>query len=436
MQTHLQENFSLGITDSGINAVCLDASGNVAGPSTLTNPANCAAAGFQSNPAFNAVLLPFDLTRGGTPFLFSGSGNVNEFAGYLQDSITAGNLTLNPGIRFDRYNAVDSTIEASQAEPRFALSYLLKPSNTVFHAGYAHTMETPYNENLLVAISPASQSLVSAFSTQGQAPLQPGSRNQFNIGFQQALGRYVQAEADYFWKFTRNAFDFGVLSFGSFNTPIEFPISWAKSKVDGVSFRVSSVNISGFQWYTTLGHNRARYFPVDGTVFRIDHDQALQETTNVRYQWKAHGPWGAFTWRYDSGLVAGDVGTLQDVLGLSAAEQSDIGFFCGSVRATPERQLASAECNNANYGATRVQIPAPGTENDDHNPPRIASRHTFDLGMGVDNLFAQKESSRVTLRLTLSNLTNNIALYNFHSTFGGTHFIGPRAYTGSIGFVF
>jgi hypothetical protein len=93
----------------------------------------------------------------------------------------------------------------------------------------------------------------------------------------QALGRHVQAEADYFWKFTRNAFDFGVLSFGSFNTPIEFPISWDKSKLDGVSFRVSTVNISGFQWYTTIGHNRARYFPSNGSVFRIDHDQALQE---------------------------------------------------------------------------------------------------------------------------------------------------------------
>jgi hypothetical protein len=297
-------------------------------------------------------------------------------------------------------------------------------------------METPYNENLLVAISPASQDLVTAFSAEGQAPLKPGSRNQFNIGFQQAISRYLSAEADYFWKFTRNAYDFGVLAFGSFNTPITFPITWDKSKLDGVSFRVSSINLKGFQWYTTIGHNRARYFPVGGGPFRIDHDQAFQQTTNVRYQWKTYGPWGGFTWRYDSGLVAGAVGTLDDVLGLTAAQQSAIGFFCGSAKAAPDRQLTSAECNDSNFGATRVQIPATGTEDDDHNPPRIAPHHIFDLGAGIDNLFAQKDSSRVTLRLTISNITNTIALYNFLSTFGGTHFNAPRSFTGAIGFVF
>jgi len=306
----------------------------------------------------------------------------------------------------------------------------------VLHAGYAHTMETPYNENLLVAISRASQDLVTSFSSEGQAPLKPGSRNQFNIGLQQAFTRYISAEADYFWKFTENAYDFGVLSFGSFNTPVSFPISWEKSKLDGVSFRVSSINIKGFQWYTTIGHNRARFFPLGGSPFRIDHDQALQQTTNLRYQWKTYGPWAGFTWRYDSGLVAGSVGTLDDVLGLRAAEQSAIGLSCGSVKATPDHLLTSSDCHDTNYKTSRVRIPAPGTEDDDHNPPRVAPHHIFDLGAGVDNLFASKDTKRVTLRLTISNFTNNEALYNFHSTFGGTHFLAPRIYTGAVGLVF
>ena len=436
MQHHLQENFSLGITDPGINPVCLDADGNPAGPSTLTNPANCTRFRFQPNPNFTPALLPLDLTRGGTPFGFAGAGNVNQFSGYFQDTLTFGGVTLNPGIRFDHYNAVSGSITDNRAEPRFGLSYLIKPTSTVLHAGYAYTMETPYNENLLVTIFPAAQDLITSFSAEGQAPLNPGRRNQFNIGFQQGIGRYVQVETDYFWKFTRNAYDFGVLSFGSFNTPISFPISWDKSKLDGVSFRVNTINIKGFQWYTTIGHNRARYFPIGGSPFRIDHDQAFQQNTNLRYQWKAHGPWGAFTWRYDSGLVAGAVGTLDDVLGLTAAQQSAIGFFCGNARATPDRQLTSDDCNDSNFGATRVKIPATGTEDDDHNPPRIAPHHIFDLGAGIDNLFAQKENQRVTLRFTITNITNNVALYNFLSTFSGTHFIAPRSYVGSIGFVF
>ena len=63
------------------------------------------------------------------------------------------------------------------------------------------------------------------------------------------------------------------------------------------------------------------------SVFRIDHDQAFQQTTNVRYQHGDNGPWISFTWRYDSGLVAGAVGSLEDALALTGAQQSAIGFF-------------------------------------------------------------------------------------------------------------
>jgi hypothetical protein len=289
-------------------------------------------------------------------------------------------------------------------------------------------METPYNENLLLATSENASALVAAFSEEGQAPLKPGHRNQYNIGFQQALSRFVQMEADYFWKRTDNAYDFGVL----FNTPIAFPITWPKSRLDGFSLRLSSTNIRGFQWYTTMGHNRARFFPEDGSVFRIDHDQNFQETTNVRYQWK-RGPWGALTWRYDSGLVAGAVGSLADALALTPAEQAAIGFFCGSQVATPGIGINSC---NSNFGATRLRIPAEGTADDDRNPPRIAPRHIFDLGFGTDDLLKRQEPWHIKVRFAISNVTNKVALYNFHSTFSGTHFVAPRAYTGAIGLVF
>ena len=44
------------------------------------------------------------------------------------------------------------------------------------------------------------------------------------------------------------------------------------------------------------------------------------------------------------------------------------------------------ECDSHDRGATRLRIPADGTADDLHNPPRIAPRHLFDLGIGVDNL--------------------------------------------------
>jgi hypothetical protein len=38
--------------------------------------------------------------------------------------------------------------------------------------------------------------------------------------------------------------------------------------------------------------------------------------------------------------------------------------------------------------------------------------------------------------LTVANLTNQVALYSFLSTFSGMHFVKPRALQASIGFAF
>jgi len=44
------------------------------------------------------------------------------------------------------------------------------------------------------------------------------------------------------------------------------------------------------------------------------------------------------------------------------------------------------QVDESSFGTTRLRIPAPGTRDDDHNPPRITPRHVFDLGIGTDNL--------------------------------------------------
>ena len=209
----------------------------------------------------------------------------------------------------DRYNGLSKD---TSPQPRIGASYLFKPTSTVLRAGYSRTMESPYNENLLLSSATGSRGLgEGVFGAVDAQPLAPGHRNQFNVGLQQAFDRILMVDADYFWKYTDNAYDFDVL----LNTPVTFPISWRKSKIDGVSVRLSTPDIHGFQAYTTMGHTRARFFgpengglifnsPVNTAVFRIDHDQAFQQTTNLRYQRPHNGLWGAFTWRYDSGRPA------------------------------------------------------------------------------------------------------------------------------------
>ena len=440
MQTKLSESFRLGITDAAFNPVCIDGDGAGQLLPGITDPTACAGLGFDANPDLQPGLVPYDLSRGGRLFNFNARGNVNQFAAYIQDQITLGRLSLSAGLRIDHY---DGPVSDHAVQPRLGISYQIKQSGTVLRASYGRTFETPYNENLLLSSAVGTGGLASnIFGAFGATPLRPGRRNQFNTGFQQSIGRYLQVDADYFWKFTDNAYDFDVL----LNTPVYFPISWRKSKIDGVGVRLATPNLRGFQAYATLGHTRARFFgpenggllfnsPVDASVFRIDHDQAFQQNTNLRYQRGHDGTWFNFTWRYSSGLVAGDISSAADALALTPGEQAAIGFYCGGRQATIANPITACNPATQTYGAVRLRIPAEGTADADLNPPRIAPRHTFDVGIGHDNLL-HGEKFKLTARLTIVNLTNNVALYNFLSTFSGTHFIAPRSYTGQIGFVF
>jgi hypothetical protein len=88
-------------------------------------------------------------------------------------------------------------------------------------------------------------------------------------------------------------------------------------------------------------------------------------------------------------------------------------------------------CPAPQYGSTLLKVPAPGTQNDDHNPPRVAQRNLFDVAIGDDNLF-RTEKYKWSARLEIINLTNEYALYNFLSTFSGTHYVTPRTFTGTV----
>jgi hypothetical protein len=124
---------------------------------------------------------------------------------------------------------------------------------------------------------------------------------------------------------------------------------------------------------------------------------------------------------------------------LSPDQQFQAGLFCGPVRATQTTPLSSGLgtnlCPAALYGSSLITIPAPGSEDNDRNPPRIAPRHLFDFAVGNDNLF-HGDKRKWSAQVTVINLTDKVALYNFLSTFSGTHYVTPRALTAQVGFNF
>ncbi|MGA9864719.1 MAG: hypothetical protein WBQ19_21610, partial [Terriglobales bacterium] len=102
---------------------------------------------------------------------------------------------------------------------------------------------------------------------------------------------------------------------------------------------------------------------------------------------------------------------------------------------TPTTPIPSGTCLASQFTSNLVRVPGINAENDDHNPPRIASRSLFDVSVGDDNLF-KGDRYKWSLTLTAINITNKLALYNFLSTFSGTHYVTPRALTAQLGFHF
>ena len=92
--------------------------------------------------------MPYDLTRGGSLFQYHGHADIRQQAFYAQDSISLGNWTLNPGLRFDRY---DGLSQGTQLQPRMGASYHFAPTGSVIRVAYSHTYETPLNENLVLS---------------------------------------------------------------------------------------------------------------------------------------------------------------------------------------------------------------------------------------------------------------------------------------------
>ena len=467
-QTFLRESDSLGVVDPtySFTAPCLDVDGN---PAAGYNGSSLCPYG--ANPSYDPVLAPYDLTRGGSLYNYQGRANVKELAAFIEDQIKAGNWNFNLGLREDLYNGLT---DANQTEPRVGVAYNVKPSATVLGVSYARTLETPFNENLVLSSEGCLNAVLApllACSSGVSGTMRPGFRNEFHASVQQAIGKKVVVSGEYIWKYTHNAFDFSVLG----NTPITFPIDWHNSKIPGYALHVEVPQYHNFSAYSVMSSVAARFFPPQvagagatvgqtGLPFRIDHDEKFNQTSHLQYTIPGRhfigGLWGGFNWRYDSGQVAGNAPcygiadpnspclasstllngapaiSMVDAIGqsLTADQEFEAGFICNGQRATPTSPLPSV-CPANEFTSSLISVPAAGAGDNDHNPQRIAPRNLFDATLGKNNIF-HADHYKVDFDLTAINVTDKYALYNFLSTFSGTHYVTPRALTAKVTFNF
>jgi hypothetical protein len=339
------------------------------------------------------------------PYTAAGGGNILRFvdgftpslaSAYVQDDLKAGHWTLAAGLRYDRYTGRNYT--QNELQPRLGLTYRVPGAGTLLRVVYDRLLITPENENLAFSTSQAIWSLVTQ-STTPVPQLRGETQDSFLLGLDQQLGQVARVSLDYWWKASRNAADNSQF----LNTGILFPISASKGRFHGLDLRVDTVPIQGWSAYLSAGTVRTLFYSptiggldsadptlngADGTPYLIDHDQKLTVQAGVRYE--RGGFFAQAALRHDSGLEAGDPTTV--------AGNPDYAFGLPYVRSEQDSLVG------LNY--------------------RVRSRTVLDLNLGQE--WKLSASRRLALGVDLLNATDEKGLYNFLSTFGGTHVIPPR----------
>ena len=443
----------------------------------FTSPTQCAAAGdFANAPydptnptggGYNPLLAPYDLTRGGGYYTFNGHTDVKELGLYAEDQITAGNWTIMAGIRGDLYNGL--AIQR-QAEPRVGVAYTIKKTNTVLRTSYARTLETPFNENLVLSSQGCGSAVLAELAHLHSRRLHhPPARLPQRVPRRPATGHRQPLRPLRRLHLEVHPQRLRLLRPGQHPHHLPHRLAQLQNPRLRPPRRTCPTTTASPPSSSCRRSPRASSRPqiagAGATVARAAIPSASTTTRSTTRpptcQYQIPGkfsPWYSFNWRYDSGLVAGatpcynvnDPNSLCNPVNNGAPSPSTAspalispalpptrslkaGIACNGVKATPYSGFT--QCLASQYTSSLLSIPAPNQENDDHDPQRVAPRSLFDMAIGQDNLF-NGDKYKWSLHLTAINVTNKYALYNFLSTFSGTHYVTPRALTAELGFHF
>lgn len=369
----VSERFSMGLTSASFNAPGSD--------------------------GYNEALLPFDLTRGGAPFVFSDAQAGSQFSAFVQSTFALNKLSLNLGLRHDEYRFL---VNGRQLQPRVGVSYAMTDA-FIMRASYNRNYQTPPNENLLLSNSEVAARLAPASVREALGstyrPIQPERQDVYEAGAQWSVGRMATIDTAVYRKISRDQQD----NNNFFDTGIIFPTTLSRIEVTGAESRVTILPRKGISGSLSATTGRAISSPpftgglflgqdavdlLSAGPFAIDHDQRLGVQALLTID--PAGPWWvSSSVRYDSGLVS------------NPSDPAEV----------------AADPDFADL------LPFVNLESD---PARVRPRTIADIAAGLD--FKDARGRRTwSAQLQVTNLTNRTALYNFQSVFVGTRLVAPRS---------
>jgi outer membrane receptor protein involved in Fe transport len=362
---------------------------------------------------------PYDLTRGGTPFLVNSSRTGQRFSGFVQDRARFGAWTVSAGLRYDRYALLDTETAIS---PRLGVAYAWS-DNLFLHGSYSRMVMQAPVENILVSSSDEARALTGA--EQGSTPINVRSEkaNNLEIGARYQLDENLSFELTGYGKLIQ---DF-IVKVELGNSGVIFPVNLKEGLVAGGELRAELHDWNDLSGFLAISGGAALGMkPEDGSspiaaglilgeegrnyshpfagedVFPTEHSQIITAVMNLTYR-ETSGLFATFGGRFDSGLPFDLTGSNGE--GLDAAQ-------------------SRVELKNRGYSDEVIDLLELESEEPGSPDKSVAPHVIFDLAAGFDFYRLTGFHARVTA--TALNVLDTPYLYKFESSFGGTHYGVPR----------
>ena len=364
---------------------------------------------------------PYDLTRGGSPFLVNASRTGQRYSGFVQDRARFGAWTVSAGLRYDMYALLDTE---SAISPRLGVAYAWS-DDLVVHGSYSRVVMQAPVENILVSSSEQARALTGA--EQGQTPINVRSEkaNNLELGARYRLNDNLSFELTGYGKLI----DDFIVKVELGNSGVIFPVNLKQGLVAGGELRAELHDwndLSGFLAVSggaalglkpedgsspiaaglILGEEGRNYsHPFAGEdIFPTEHSQIITAVMNLTYR-QSSGLFATLGGRFDSGLPFDLTGSNGE--GLDAAQ-------------------SRVELRNRGYSDEVIDLLELEAEEEEPGSPdkSVAPHVIFDLAAGFD--FQKLIGIRARVTATALNVLDTPYLYKFESSFGGTHFGVPR----------
>ena len=241
------------------------------------------------------------------PVVFNGSETGGQASAFLQDKIQlTPNLTVDAGVRFDRYSLA---ISESHVSPRVNAAYRF-PAGTVLFASYNHFYVPPPIENVLAS----SAGLTSLVSEVGRPlpPVRAIKENQFELGVTQPIAKVMNLGVTSYHRVSDDPPHTTLFPDSRFYTYASFD----KGKAYGMEIKadvpqIADLGLSGFLNYALgrvwfynpihAGFTTEAAHLTDSSRFLAPMDQTHTLTSGLTYHNKRTRLWGALAFEYGSG---------------------------------------------------------------------------------------------------------------------------------------